>query len=113
MRYYRKPGEATLAWLVETLKKKPPHRVNGTAVFLTGHSDAAPSALLHNLKHNHMLHERNIVLTFKTADIPRVANSERINIQKLSDTFTAVVLASGSWSSRALSTSWCWAGGAV
>jgi KUP system potassium uptake protein len=91
----RKPGDASLAWLVQTLEKKPPHRVNGTAVFLTGHSDAAPSALLHNLKHNHMLHERNIVLTFKTTDIPHIANSERINIQKLSDTFTTVVLTYG------------------
>jgi KUP system potassium uptake protein len=85
-------GGATLDWLVKTLEKKPPHRVNGTAIFLTGHSDAAPTALLHNLKHNHMLHERNIVLTFKTADVPRIANSERINIQKLSETFTAVSL---------------------
>ena len=42
-----------------------------------------------------MLHERNIVLTFKTTDIPHVANSERIDIQKLSDTFTAVGLTYG------------------
>ena len=80
---------------MQTLEKKPPHRVNGTAVFLTGHSDAAPSALLHNLKHNHMLHERNIVLTVKTADVPRVPNNERVRIEKLSDTFTAVSIAYG------------------
>ena len=88
-------GGATLDWLVKTLEKKSPHRVNGTAVFLTAHSDAAPTALLHNLKHNHMLHERNIVLTFKTADVPRVPNSERIAIQQLSETFTVVVLTYG------------------
>ena len=87
--------DATLGWLVNTLEKKPPHRVNGTAVFLTGNPHAAPSALLHNLKHNHMLHERNIVLTIKTAEVPRVPNSERVKIEKLSDTFTGVSLTYG------------------
>ena len=80
---------------MNTLEKKPPHRVNGTAVFLTGNPHAAPSALLHNLKHNHMLHERNIVLTIKTVDVPRVPNNERVKIESLSDTFTGVTLAYG------------------
>ena len=87
--------DASLDWLVHTLEKKPPHRVNGTAVFLTGNPHAAPSALLHNLKHNHMLHERNIILTIKTVDVPRVPNSERVKIESLSDTFTGVTLAYG------------------
>jgi KUP system potassium uptake protein len=86
---------ATLDWLAGTLEKKPPHRVNGTAVFLTGNPREAPSALLHNLKHNHMLHERNIVLTIRTAEIPRVANSERVKIEKLTETFTSVTLTYG------------------
>jgi KUP system potassium uptake protein len=86
---------ASLDWLVNTLEKKPPHRVNGTAVYLTGTPDTAPTALLHNLKHNHMLHERNFVLTIKTADVPRVPNSERILLEKLSDSFTAVSLTYG------------------
>ena len=87
--------DATLDWLVNTLEKKPPHRVNGTAVFLTGNPHVAPSALLHNLKHNHMLHERNIILTVKTVDVPRVANNERVKIESLSDTFTGVTLSYG------------------
>jgi KUP system potassium uptake protein len=87
--------DATLHWLVHTLEKKPPHRVSGTAVFLTGNPQLAPSALLHNLKHNHMLHERNIVLTIKTVDVPRVPNSERVKIEHLSATFTGVTLAYG------------------
>ena len=87
--------DASLDWLVNTLEKKPPHRVNGTAVFLTANPGAAPTALLHNLKHNHMLHERNIVLTIKTAGLPRVPNSERLKIEKLSDTFTGVSLTYG------------------
>ena len=87
--------DATLDWLVNKLEKKPAPRVSGTAVFLTGNPDVAPSALLHNLKHNHVLHERNIVLTFKTAATPRVPNSDRVKMEKLSDTFTSVSLAYG------------------
>src|SRR5262245_59212415 len=90
-----KREHTTLEWLVSTLEKKPPHRVNGTAVFLTGNPRAAPTALLHNLKHNHMLHERNIVLTLKSADVPRIPNSERVKIKKLSKTFTSVSLTYG------------------
>ena len=48
------------------LEKSPPHRVKGTAVFLTSDPDTAPAALLHNLKHNKVLHEKNVVLTVKT-----------------------------------------------
>jgi KUP system potassium uptake protein len=87
--------DATLDWLVNKLEKKPAPRVSGTAVFLTGNPDVAPSALLHNLKHNHVLHERNIVLTFKTAATPRVPNSDRVKMEKLSDTFTSVSLTYG------------------
>jgi KUP system potassium uptake protein len=87
--------DATLDWLVNKLEKKPPPRVNGTAVFLTGNPDVAPLALLHNLKHNHVLHERSIVLTFKAAATPRVPNSDRLKLEKLSDTFTSVSLTYG------------------
>ena len=45
------------------LQKSPPHRVKGTAVFLTSDPETAPAALLHNLKHNKVLHEKNVVLT--------------------------------------------------
>jgi KUP system potassium uptake protein len=83
-------GEADLAWLVRRLEAKPPHRVSGTAVFLTSTPDAAPSALLHNLKHNHMLHERNIILSIRTADVPYVANKDRIDIESISNAFTKV-----------------------
>jgi KUP system potassium uptake protein len=64
-------------------------------VFLTSTPETAPTSLLHNLKHNHMLHERNILLTIKTADIPRVPNNERIEVESVSDTFTAVTLTYG------------------
>jgi KUP system potassium uptake protein len=86
---------ADLDWLIRNFDKKLPYRVSGTAVFLTATPDAAPSALLHNLKHNHIVHERNIVLTIRTTDVPHVANSERVTIEHLSGSFTRVVLSYG------------------
>ncbi len=83
--------EADLQWLTRKLDAKPPHRVPGTAVFLTADPNAAPTALLHNLKHNRVLHERNIILTIKTEDVPRVARHERIEIDRIADTFIRVV----------------------
>ena len=84
-------NEADLDWLVRKLETKPPHRVPGTAMFLTGDPDSAPTSLLHNLKHNRVLHERNIILTIKTEDTPRVARHERVQIDKVSDTFIRVI----------------------
>ncbi len=72
-------NEADLDWLVRKLESKPPHRVPGTAVFLTGDPTAAPTSLMHNLKHNRVLHERNIMLTIKTEDTPRVPRHERVD----------------------------------
>jgi len=83
-------NEAELDWLVRKIAAKPPHRVPGTAVFLTADPGAAPTALLHNLKHNRVLHERNIILTIKTEDTPRVER-ERVEIHGLTDTFVRVI----------------------
>jgi len=84
-------NEAELDWLVRKLDAKPPHRVPGTAVFLTGDPNAAPTSLMHNLKHNRVLHERNIILTIKTEDTPRVPRHERIEIERVADTFIRVI----------------------
>jgi KUP system potassium uptake protein len=83
--------EAELDWLVRKLDAKPPHRVPGTAVFLTGDPYSAPTSLLHNLKHNRVLHERNIILTIKTEDVPRVARHERIEVAKVAGNFIRVI----------------------
>ena len=83
-------AQADIDWLVRKLEAKPPHRVAGTAVFLTADPNAAPTALMHNLKHNRVLHERNILLTIKTADTPRVLNSERVKVEPIADGFTRV-----------------------
>jgi KUP system potassium uptake protein len=84
-------NEAELDWLVRKLDAKPPHRVPGTAVFLTGDPYSAPTCLMHNLKHNRVLHERNIILTIKTEDVPRVQRHERIEIDRVADTFIRVI----------------------
>jgi KUP system potassium uptake protein len=69
--------------LIGSLEARPPHRVPGTAIFLTSDATASPVALLHNLKHNKVLHADNIIMTVKTADAPRVAEKDRIEIEPL------------------------------
>ena len=81
--------------LVGMLAKSPPHRVKGTAVFLTSDPETAPAALLHNLKHNKVLHEKNVVLTIKTVDTPRVRDDNRVRIESLGDSFWKVRLTYG------------------
>jgi KUP system potassium uptake protein len=84
-------NEADLDWLVRKLEAKPPTRVPGTAVFLTSDVDAAPTCLMHNLKHNRVLHERNIVLSIRTEDTPRVPRHERVEVDRSSETFIKVI----------------------
>jgi KUP system potassium uptake protein len=67
-------------------------RVSGTAVFLTPLGDGAPSAMLHNLKHNHVLHERNILLTVVVEDKPYVTKGNRFLISDLGKNFYRVKL---------------------
>jgi KUP system potassium uptake protein len=88
-------SEVPLDTLLVSLEKKPPHIVPGTAVFLTSQPDFAPTALLHNLKHNKVLHERNVILTIVTTDTPRVTEDERVKITALSTHFNRVVLKFG------------------
>jgi KUP system potassium uptake protein len=87
--------DVPLIELVGMLEKSPPHRVKGTAVFLTSDPETAPSALLHNLKHNKVLHEKNVILTVKTADTPRIDDEDRVRIDNIGDSFWAVVMTYG------------------
>jgi KUP system potassium uptake protein len=87
--------EVPVDTLFRSLEKKPPHLVPGTAVFLTSDPDFAPTALLHNLKHNKVLHEHNVILTIVTADTPRVPEEERVQITPLSKHFSRVSLKFG------------------
>ena len=88
-------NEVLLDTLVARLEKKPPHIVAGTAVFLTSDPSSAPTALLHNLKHNKILHEHNVVLTIATADTPRVPDDERIRMTQVSRLFAKVEIKFG------------------
>ena len=82
----------TLADLGAILKAREPHRVPGTAIFLTSEPDLAPVALMHNLKHNKVLHQRNVILTVRTTDIPRVGDLDRCRIEAVNQDFTKVVV---------------------
>jgi KUP system potassium uptake protein len=87
--------EVPLNTLLTSLEKHPPHVVPGTAVFLTSQPEFAPTALLHNLKHNKILHEHNVILTIITTDTPRVTEDERVKITALSSHFSLVALKFG------------------
>lgn len=78
--------------LVPNLAKSALPIANGTAVFLTADPDNAPSALLHNLKHNQVLHENNILLTVHTSTQPHVPSAERLSIEHLNDRFARATL---------------------
>jgi KUP system potassium uptake protein len=67
-------------------------RVSGTAVFLTPVGDGAPSAMLHNLKHNHVLHERNVLLTVVVEDKPYVTRGNRFLVKDMGKNFYRVKL---------------------
>lgn len=83
--------ETDLTWLARKLEAKPPVRVPGTAIFLSADTDLAPTCLMHNLKHNRVLHERNILLTIKSEPIPRVAPNERVQIDRTDPLFIKVI----------------------
>jgi KUP system potassium uptake protein len=68
---------------IDSLMRHPPHRVEGTAVFLTAHVDYLPVSFLHNLKHNHVLHERVFFLKVSIWDVPYVKDDERITLRDL------------------------------
>jgi len=78
--------------LIRLLEKSRPQRVAGTAVFLTGDPQVAPSALMHNLKHNKVVHENVVIMNIVTESIPRVSEACRFEIGKLSGDFLQVTL---------------------
>lgn len=68
---------------VEGLLSHPPHRVEGTAIFLTAHIDYVPVAMLHNLKHNRVLHQRVFFLKLSIWDVPYVNDADRLTIRDM------------------------------
>jgi KUP system potassium uptake protein len=88
-------SDVPMVELVSMLTKSPPHRVKGTAIFLTSDPETAPASLLHNLKHNKCLHEKNVILTVRTVDTPRCHDPDRIKVEHLGDSFWKIALTYG------------------
>lgn len=72
-----------LGSFLQSLFLSPPHRVPGTAIFFRAEGDGVPHAMLHNLLHNKVLHDRTVFLTVFNADIPQIAQSERVAVEPL------------------------------
>jgi KUP system potassium uptake protein len=80
-----------LALFLPEMERHPPHRVSGTAVFMTGTPGAAPPVMLHHLKHNKVLHERVLLVSIMTEEIPTVRGPDKLTIVALGAGFYQVV----------------------
>ncbi len=81
-----------LAPFLTTIAAHPPMRVPGTAVFLTASCEGVPHALLHNLAHNKVLHEKVVFLTIVTEDIPYVPVQDRFEVEPLGNGFSRIIM---------------------
>jgi KUP system potassium uptake protein len=90
-----KVGELPFEVFTESILRNPPLRVPGTAIFMYGNPSTTPPALLHNLKHNKVLHERVVLLTIRTEEIPHVPIAERIQVEDLQHGFFRITLCYG------------------
>lgn len=88
-------SDVSLDFLLSKLRAKPPQRVPGLAIFLTADPDTAPSALLHSLKHYKVLHEKNAILTIRSATLPRIPDAERVQIEIIDENFLRITLRFG------------------
>jgi KUP system potassium uptake protein len=95
LRAAEKQGGTPLSVFIPSLMLSPPVRVPGTAVFLTAQTGIVPKALLHNLKHNKVLHDRNVLLTVETQATPFVAPESRLVIETIGDEFYKVTVRYG------------------
>src|SRR5271168_3926945 len=88
----RASGALPLVTLIEHLKPDNPARVPGTAIYMNARVDNVPAALLHNMKHNKILHERNVWMSVRTEDVPRLPEAARLQIDHLSQNFHTVTI---------------------
>jgi hypothetical protein len=91
----RASGALPLATLVETLSPDRPVRVPGTAIYMTARVENVPAALLHNMKHNKVLHERNVLMNVRTEDVPSLPEAERLEIHHFGQNFHTVTIRYG------------------
>src|SRR5204863_5267308 len=80
-----------LTMFLDDIENHPPLRVPGTAIFLAGNPEGTPLALMHNLKHNKVLHEKVVIMTIQTAERPHVEPNERERVEKLRANFYRVI----------------------
>jgi KUP system potassium uptake protein len=85
-------GSMSISSFLTTIRAAMPQRVEGTAVFMSGNLHIAPSALLHNLKHNQVLHRRIVILSVVTEDVPHVPMSERWELEDAGEGIYLLVL---------------------
>jgi KUP system potassium uptake protein len=88
-------GRPPMAEFMSMAENSSAPRVPGTAIFLTGNAQDVPAALLHNLKHNKVLHDHNIILTVVTEEVPRLRDEGRVAVEKLSERFSRVTVRFG------------------
>jgi KUP system potassium uptake protein len=88
-------GAIPLVDMARSLAARPPARVEGVAIFLTARNDLTPHALLHNIKHNHVLHRRNYVATIRTLRRPTCDPAERLEIVPVDENFCRLLLRYG------------------
>jgi KUP system potassium uptake protein len=88
-------AEFPIDLFLQDIAKHPPLRVKGTAVFMFRYSDGIPPALLHNLKHNQVLHERVVFLTVLTQEVPHVRPEERVKVETLGMGFYRIIIRYG------------------
>jgi KUP system potassium uptake protein len=87
VRKITKESAMPLKMFVDSISLSPPHKVAGTGVFMTVNPDGVPNAMLHNLKHNKVLHERVIILSVVTEDIPYVPKEDYVWIENMGHGF--------------------------
>ena len=88
-------GSLPIELLVADIRESQPTRVPGTAVFMHKDPDGTPPALLHNLKHNRVLHQRVVLLSVSTLDVPRVPDDDRLTVVKVADDLYKVIASYG------------------
>jgi KUP system potassium uptake protein len=80
---------------LDQIASRPPHRVTGTAIFMTSNREGTPPTLLHNLEHNKVLHERVVLLTVVTSDRPHVPVADRVSVDVLREGFLRATMRYG------------------
>jgi KUP system potassium uptake protein len=76
---------------IEDLKRDPPVRVAGTSIFMDAKASGIPRALLNNIKFNHVMHERVVLLTVVTREVPRVSTAKRLTVTPVCEGIVRVV----------------------